>query len=78
MVDVSATLAFKLILLDNDAVSLANRLLNIVAVSEILTFKSILLDNDAVSLEKRLLSIDAVSAISNLYLSFAELAEKNA
>ena len=49
-----------------------------VDVSAILTFKLILFDNDAVSLAKRLLSIDAVSEISNLSLSFAELAEKNA
>ena len=61
MVDVSAILAFKSILLDNDAVSLAKRLLNIDAVSETLTFKLILLDNAAVSLAKRLLNIEVVS-----------------
>ena len=62
MVDVSAILTFKSILLDNEAVSLAKRLLNIDAVSEILTFKLILLDNEAVSLAKRLLNIEVVSA----------------
>ena len=60
---VSAIFVFKLILLESEAVSLANLLLNINEVSAILTFKFILFESAIVSLANLLLNMVAVSAI---------------
>ena len=70
IVEVSAKFNFVEILLDNERVSFAIRLLSIALVSDAPIFKFILLDNARVSFPIRLLSIYAVSDKFNLVFNW--------